>query len=78
VTPSRAFDLLVKLIGRAAAQVVCFVLLWSLIGIGVRLYVWLDGRVPGGIDPVRAAIFCMIALGAFVGWRMIANARLDE
>ena len=78
MTPSRAFDLLVKLIGRAAAQVVCFVLFWSLIGIGVRFYVWLDGRVPGGIDPVLAMIFCMISLGIFAGWRMIANARLDE
>lgn len=78
MTPSRAFDLPVKLIGRAAAQLVCFVLIWSLIGIGVRLCVWLDGRAPGGIDPVRAAIFSVIALGLFGGWRMIADARLDE
>lgn len=78
MSPARMFQFLTQLIGRAAAQVVCFILVWSLIGIAVRLYVWLDERVPGGIDPVHAGMFCMIVFAVFTGWRMIASASLDE
>jgi len=75
---SRAFELLARLIGRAAAQVVCFMLLWGLIGLCVRLYGWIDGIIPGGIDPVPAGMFGFAAFAAFASWRLIRNARLDD
>lgn len=75
---SRAFDVLAKLIGRAAAQVLCFILVWSGIGLCVRLYGWIDSMVPGGIDPVPAAMFGFVAFAAFASWRLIRGAKLDD
>lgn len=75
---SRAFDLLAKLIGRAAAQVVCFILVWSIIGLCVRLYGLIDSMVPGGIDPVPAVMLGFIAFVAFASWRLIRDAKLDD
>lgn len=75
---SHAFELLAKLIGRVAAQVVCFMLVWGVIGLCVRLYGWIDSIVPGGIDLVPAAMFGFAAFAAFASRRLIRDARLDD
>lgn len=77
MSPRKFFDLLVSFGGRVFAQIACFCITWIVIGAIFRFFVWIDGSVSGGIEPVHFAMVSMISFGMLVAWRMFANADLD-
>ena len=73
----RAYQWLTAIVGRVLAQIICVAITWTLFALAIRLYMWLDGSVAGGIDPVRFAMLALLSLIVFYVWRFFAENDLD-
>ena len=73
----RAYQWLTMIVGRILAQIICMAITWTLIALVIRFYMWLDGSVTGGIDPVRFSILALLSMIVFYVWRFFAENDLD-
>ena len=78
MTLKRAFELLIKTVGRVAAQLICSVVMLALIGLAFRGFAWLDGVAPFKLDPIYVILIVAISIVGFYIWRAFATANLNE
>ena len=75
---SLIFRLLTRLVGEALARVICFAAVIVLLGLVVRLYVWVDSQVSGGINPILFAVAVLAVFAALYTWSLLRGINMDE